>query len=136
MDNFPPFTLRDETLETEVKFMQKVAALVRSTRADYNLANKTRTDLYLRIFCAETAAMLGRHTAAIATLAACHRVTILVTEEPPQGCAIITVSDKVNTEFNRVFSCEPKIIYLKKQGCESAFTFEFCPFCSKYARSA
>jgi hypothetical protein len=79
--------------------MQKVAALVRSTRADYNLANKTRTDLYLRIFCAETAAMLGRHTAAIATLAACHRVMI-VTEEPPQGCAIITVSDKVNSEHN------------------------------------
>ncbi len=99
MDNFPSFSLRDETLETEVKFMQKVAALVRSTRADYNLANKTRTDLYLRIFCAETAAVLGRHTAAIATLAACHRVIILVTEEPPQGCAIITVSDKVNTEF-------------------------------------
>jgi valyl-tRNA synthetase len=83
--------------------MQKVAALVRSTRADYNLANKTRTDLYLRIFCAETAAMLGRHTAAIATLAACHRVMVLATEEPPQGCAIITVSDKVNTEFNQCY---------------------------------
>ncbi len=73
--------------------MQRVVAVVRSTRADYNLANKTRTDLYLRVFCAETASMLGRYTETVATLATCQRV--LVTEEPPIGCAIITVSDKV-----------------------------------------
>ena len=97
MFNIPPerlgFFFRDEAVEAEVRFMQKVAAEVRSTRADYNLASKTRTDLYLRVFCTETAAMLGRYTATIATLATCQRV--LVTEEPPLGCAIITVSDKV-----------------------------------------
>ena len=80
-------------IEEEVKFVQKVAGVVRSTRADYNLANKTKTELYLAVFCEVSAEILRRYSSVIETLAPCSKV--VVTENPPQGCAIVTVSDKV-----------------------------------------
>ncbi len=45
-------------MEEEVKFVQKVASVVRSTRADYNLPNKTKTELYLQVFCETSAQVL------------------------------------------------------------------------------
>lgn len=46
---------RNIEVEEEVKFVQKVAGVVRSTRADYNLPNKTKTELYLQVFCQKSA---------------------------------------------------------------------------------
>ena len=80
-------------IEEEVRFVQKVAAVVRSTRADYNLPNKVKTELYLRVFCETSADILRRYSGAIETLSTCSRV--VVTDSPPVGCAIVTVSDKV-----------------------------------------
>ncbi len=51
------FFSRNVDVEEEVKFVQKVASVVRSTRADYNLPNKTKTELYLQVFC-ETSAQV------------------------------------------------------------------------------
>merc|ERR1712200_246484 len=52
---------RNVEVEEEVKFIQKVASVVRSTRADYNLPNKTRTELYLQVFCNESAKILEKY---------------------------------------------------------------------------
>lgn len=49
------FLFRNIEVEEEVKFVQKVAGVVRSTRADYNLPNKTKTELYLQVFCQKSA---------------------------------------------------------------------------------
>jgi len=89
---------RNVEVEEEVKFIQKVASVVRSTRADYNLPNKTRTELYLQVFCNESAKILEKYTSAIETLATCSKV--VVTNSPPAGCAILTVSDKVSAHLN------------------------------------
>lgn len=35
---------RNETVETEVDFIQKIAKAIRSARSDYNLPNKTKTE--------------------------------------------------------------------------------------------
>ena len=51
---------RDVKTEKEVEFVQKVVAVVRSTRADYNLPNRTKTDIYLEVFDQDTAATLER----------------------------------------------------------------------------
>ena len=79
--------------------MQKVAGVVRSTRADYNLPNKTKTELYLAVFCETSAGILRRYSAVLETLATCSKV--VVTDKPPTGCAIVTVSDKVSS-FRKV----------------------------------
>jgi len=84
---------RDTMVESEVKFIQKVVEVVRSTRSDYNLPNKAKTDLYLRCFEKEAAATLERYSSVIATLAYSGKVS--VSDSPPSGCAIVTVSDKV-----------------------------------------
>ena len=81
-----------------MKFVQKVAGVVRSTRADYNLPNKTKTELYLRVFCQNSAEILRKYGPAIETLATCSKV--VVTDSPPAGCAILTVSDKVSAHLN------------------------------------
>ena len=60
---------RDESLEKEVDFVQKVIYCLRSTRADYNLPNKTKTDLYLRVYNDKSLAeSLKRYSDVIATL--------------------------------------------------------------------
>lgn len=93
------FTFRNIEVEEEVKFVQKVAGVVRSTRADYNLPNKTKTELYLQVFCQKSAQILCKYDTAIETLATCSKV--VVTDKPPaSGCAILTISDKVSAHLN------------------------------------
>jgi len=89
---------RNEELEKEVEFVQKVNATVRSTRADYNLPNKTKTDLYLRVFGdSALASSLRQYCDVIATLSYSTNVSVLdeSSGSNPEGCAIVTVSDKV-----------------------------------------
>jgi len=87
---------RNETVEKEVEFVQKVNATVRSTRADYNLPSKTKTDLYLRVFGDPAlAATLRRYADIVATLSYSNHVSVLEEGQQPEGCAIVTVSDKV-----------------------------------------
>jgi len=91
--------LRNEDLEKDVEFVQKVYSNVRSTRADYNLPNKTKTDLYLKVFGdRKLQENLGQFTDVIATLGYSNKV-VVVSENAestiPNGCAIVTVSDKV-----------------------------------------
>ncbi|XP_037080211.1 valine--tRNA ligase-like isoform X2 [Pollicipes pollicipes] len=83
---------RHAALEAEVELAQRVVHTVRSLRAQYNLPNKTRAHLVLRCSEPETAAVLRRLAAAVATLSYSSRVE--VNAEPPAGCAISTVSDK------------------------------------------
>jgi len=92
------YDFRNVEIEDEVKFIQKVAGVVRSTRADYNLPNKTKTELYLSVFCETSASILRRYASVLETLATCSKV--VVTDSPPAGCAIVTVSDKVSAHLN------------------------------------
>ena len=48
------------TCEADVATVQKLVATVRSTRADYNIPNKTKTDLYLQCFDSSLKATLDR----------------------------------------------------------------------------
>merc|ERR1712051_470142 len=88
---------RDTSTETEVAVVQRLVATVRSTRADYNIPNKTKTELFLQSFEPGLVATLTKFTGTIGTLAYCQNVK--VTESPPPGCAILTVSDKVSVHL-------------------------------------
>merc|ERR1712062_888236 len=61
---------------------------------DYNIPNKTKTDLFLQSFEPSLVATLAKYNGTIGTLAYCQNVK--VTENPPAGCAILTCSDKVS----------------------------------------
>merc|ERR1712079_884815 len=88
---------RDTSTETEVAIVQRLVATVRSTRADYNIPNKTKTDLFLQSFEPSLVATLAKYNGTIGTLAYCQNVK--VTENPPAGCAILTCSDKVSVHL-------------------------------------
>ncbi|KAJ8922358.1 hypothetical protein NQ315_004301 [Exocentrus adspersus] len=83
---------KNDVIEAEVDFIQKVARSIRSARSDYNLPNKTKTEVYLQCSDEITAEMVINYSSALQTLAYCSKIT--VNESSPQGCAIITVSDK------------------------------------------
>merc|ERR1712020_542484 len=73
---------RNETVEKEVKFVQKVVETVRSTRADYNLPNKTKTDLYLQVFDDKNMIeSLSKYANVIATLAYSSNVTVVNSDD-------------------------------------------------------
>ncbi|XP_066148110.1 valine--tRNA ligase [Euwallacea fornicatus] len=80
------------TIEKEVELVQKVAKAIRSTRSDYNLQNKMKTEAYLHSNDASTSEILQKYAAALQTLAYCSKTP--VNENSPDGCTIITVSDK------------------------------------------
>jgi len=87
---------RDEDIEKQVEFVQKISAVVRSTRADYNLPNKTKTDLYVRIFGdSKLAQEVGNYSDFLVTSAYAKEVAVVEKDGViPEGCAIVTVSDK------------------------------------------
>ena len=91
------YSYRDEKVESQVEFLQKIVATVRSTRSDYNLPNKTKTDLYLSVFDKNLAKELQDYLSVIGTLAYSSKVEIR--KEAPPGCAIVTVSDKCSANL-------------------------------------
>merc|ERR1719431_921751 len=60
---------RDTAIEAEVELVQKIVGVVRSTRADYNIPNKTKTQLFLKVFCPDTSSIVKKFTSTVATLA-------------------------------------------------------------------
>ncbi|XP_078502147.1 valine--tRNA ligase isoform X1 [Lissotriton helveticus] len=84
---------RDEECDRNVDFIMLIVRAVRSLRADYNLT-KTKADCFLKCLDAETAEVVTRHSSYIQTLSSSKTVAILVTEEPPSGCAVAIASDK------------------------------------------
>ena len=53
---------RDTQVEAEVELVQKIVSVVRSSRADYNIPNKSKTSLHLQIFCPSTSATVAQYT--------------------------------------------------------------------------
>jgi len=88
---------RDTAVEAEVELIQKIVGIVRSTRADYNIPNKTKTQLFLKVFCPITSSIVKKYTTTVATLAYSKHVEVV--DSPPSGCAIVTVNDKITAHL-------------------------------------
>ncbi|XP_050555637.1 valine--tRNA ligase [Spodoptera frugiperda] len=86
---------RSEELESNVDTVLKMVRLVRSTRSDYNLANKQKTTAHLIIaddLPVDTLKGLFRSLQSLA-------YSELSDDEPPVGCSILTVSDKIEVRL-------------------------------------
>lgn len=80
---------KDESIDEQVTFVQKIAKAIRSARSDYNLLNKIKTEAYLFV----ENAWIEKYISALCTLAYCSKIDLNI-ETIPAGCAILTVSDK------------------------------------------
>jgi len=115
---------RDTAIEAEVATVQKLVSVVRSTRADYTIPNKTKTELFLQSFDPALSATLQQYCGTIGTLA--YSKDVRVTSAPPPGCAILTVSDKLSAHLLLKGLIEPakEVEKLEKKKTALATTIE------------
>nr|XP_023014024.1 valine--tRNA ligase [Leptinotarsa decemlineata] len=83
---------RNEDIEDEVEFIQKLVKSIRSARSDYNIPNKTKTEAFIQCSDEATADIVINYSPMLETLAYCSKIA--VNEPAPDGCTILTVSDK------------------------------------------
>ncbi|KAK3767320.1 hypothetical protein RRG08_050870 [Elysia crispata] len=92
---------RNTGLETKVEFIQNVVKKVRSMRSDYQLVPKTKVEVYLKCSDSETAETVRSFEDVVSTMCNTSTLNILEGEgqEPPQGCAMATVSARCETHL-------------------------------------
>ncbi|KAK0180207.1 hypothetical protein PV327_005873 [Microctonus hyperodae] len=86
---------RNETIEKDVEFAYKIVKNIRSARSTYNLPNKTKTDAYIECNDANSRLKLEGYNSMIGTLA----YSNVLSGKAPEGCAIITITDKVQVHL-------------------------------------
>ncbi|XP_034193074.1 valyl-tRNA synthetase [Osmia lignaria lignaria] len=95
---------RNEEIEKDIEFANKVIKNIRSTRATYNLPNKIKTEAFLVCSNDSLKDQLMEYQLLIETLA----YSTLSTQQPSTGCAIITVTDKVQVHLLLKGLIDPK----------------------------
>ncbi|CAK9815121.1 Valine--tRNA ligase [Anthophora plagiata] len=95
---------RNEEIEKDVDFANKLIKNIRSTRATYNLPNKLKTEAFLVCASDNLKEKLLKYQLLIETLS----YSTLNTTEPPAGCAIITITDKVQVHLLLKGLIDPK----------------------------
>ncbi|XP_014667746.1 PREDICTED: valine--tRNA ligase-like [Priapulus caudatus] len=88
------YPVRDERLEESVAFTQDIIGKIRSLRSDYMLTPKQSADVFLKCSDKETKSIVDQFSDLMQTLTSSHQVATMVDEQPPEGCAIVTVSHR------------------------------------------
>ncbi|XP_044001066.1 valine--tRNA ligase isoform X2 [Aphidius gifuensis] len=96
---------RNEDIDKDVDFAQKVIKCIRSNRSTYNLPNKIKTDVYIECSSDELKARLQKYNSLIGTLA----YSNVLEGKPPLGCTIITVTDKLQVHLLLKGLIDPQI---------------------------
>ncbi|KPI95742.1 Valyl-tRNA synthetase [Papilio xuthus] len=86
---------RLEELESDVDTVLKMVHLIRSTRSEYNLTNKQKTTAHVIISPELNVEHLRALMRSLQSLANSE----LSDEQPPTGCSILTVSDKIEVHL-------------------------------------
>uniref|UniRef100_A0A1B0D104 Valine--tRNA ligase n=1 Tax=Phlebotomus papatasi TaxID=29031 RepID=A0A1B0D104_PHLPP len=81
---------KNEVIEKEFELMNKTAKIIRSARSDYNLPNKTKTEIFIVCSDQGTQDILKKFSNDLCTLAYCSKAVF--EETPPSGCAILTIT--------------------------------------------
>jgi len=91
------FPERNLELEENVEFIQKILHTIRSTRSDYNLPKKVKSDVYIRCTDYETLTIVHPYVDYLRASACTEKMVISASNEEfpaEKDCAILTVSDK------------------------------------------
>ncbi|XP_013145718.1 PREDICTED: valine--tRNA ligase isoform X2 [Papilio polytes] len=86
---------RSEELESDVDTVLKMVHLIRSTRSEYNLTNKQKTTFHVIIAPELKVKQLRALMRSLQSLSNSE----LSDEQPPTGCSILTVSDKIEVHL-------------------------------------
>ncbi|VDM67703.1 unnamed protein product [Strongylus vulgaris] len=94
----------NERIEADVAFAMSVIRTVRSLRSDYELTNKTKTDLYVSVSDEKDYRCLTSLISLIETLASSNKVEVLLqsnitAESIPSGCAHVTISSRCSVDI-------------------------------------
>ena len=82
-------------MENDIDFIQKIAKSIRSSRATYNLPNKTKTEAYFVSTDSYIKEKIEKYADVLSVLG----YSIVKIQEAPTGCAIITISDKLQVHL-------------------------------------
>ncbi|CAK1551322.1 unnamed protein product [Leptosia nina] len=98
-------------LESDVDNVMKMVHAIRSTRSEYNIPNKTKTDVYLIV--SEDLVILKD----VFEKMQCLANSRFVDDVPPAGCAILPISDKmeVHLYLKCLIDAEKEIVKLEKK---------------------
>ncbi|VDN25128.1 unnamed protein product, partial [Cylicostephanus goldi] len=122
-----PYT--NEKIEADVAFAMSVIRTVRSLRSDYELTNKTKTDLYASVTDEEDKRCLVSLIPLIETLASSNKVEVLLQssitpESIPSGCAHVTISSRCSVDIGLqgIINVERELVKLsgKKEKIEAS----------------
>ncbi|OAD54863.1 Valine--tRNA ligase [Eufriesea mexicana] len=95
---------RNEEIEKDVDFVNKIIKNIRSARATYNLPNKVKTAAFLVCSNNNLKKKLLEYQSLIEILA----YSTLNSMEPPTGCAIVTITDTVQVHLLLKGLIDPK----------------------------
>ncbi|XP_022120831.2 valine--tRNA ligase isoform X2 [Pieris rapae] len=100
-----------KNLETDVENVMKIIHAIRSTRSEYNIPNKTKTDVYLIL--SEELKILKD----VFEKMQCLANSRFVDEAPPTGCSILPISDKIEVHLylKGLVDAEKEIVKLEKK---------------------
>lgn len=103
---------KNEVIDHEIEYVQKIAKAIRSARSDYTIPNKTKTEAYLKTSDEE---VLSKYSLTLETLSFCS--SIKINQTAPAGCAILTVSDKceVNLLLRGLIDPAKEVLKLQKK---------------------
>lgn len=106
---------RNEEIEKEVEFVQKAAKVIRSARSDYNIPNKTKTDVYIVCNDSTINDIIKKFAGDLATTAFCGNIAFDVAA--PTGCAILTLSGQceVHLVLKGLIDAEKELLKLQKK---------------------
>lgn len=88
-----PWTNAD--VEANMEVVKEVIHAARSVRAEYGLTNSVRPTFFIKCHDENLKRIMETHVEDFKTLAKAGEVECLVNEEPPLGCAMHSVNDKV-----------------------------------------
>lgn len=109
------YKFRDEQLEEEVEFMQKIVHSIRSARSDYNLAKSAKVEAYAVCTSDSVKNIIEKFSLVVQKLALCNQLE--TSQAPPAGCAILTVSDKcqIHLSLKGLIDVSKEVEKLKKK---------------------
>lgn len=109
------FDYKNEKIEKDFEFVQKVAKAIRSARSDYNIPAKTKTQAFVISSDDKLSSILQDFQTDLQTLSYCS--TIDVVKEAQSGCAILTINAQceVHLSLKGIIEADKEIAKLEKK---------------------
>ncbi len=109
------YDFKNENIEKDFEFAQKIIKAIRSARADYNILMKTKTEAYVKCTDEEMSRIMREFRNEIETLCYCSKVEIVT--EVPQGCAILSINAQceVHLMLKGIIEADKEVAKLEKK---------------------